>query len=93
MVSALHADVTLVTYHIMCGFSMGHVNGIELLIAELSHKSKCHFKVVCGQCGVFFFFKVQEHIVRRSGFHLTASMCAISRAAASVLADAEATET
>lgn len=49
-------------------FSMGHVNGTELLIAELSQIHTLHFKASGQRSQQFgFSFKVQEHAARPSG--------------------------
>lgn len=55
-------------------FSMGHVNGMELIIAELSNINMLHFKA-SGQRSQQFGFsvKVQEHTARPSGEPHTAT--------------------
>lgn len=49
-------------------FLLGHVNGMELLIAELSHKNKLHFKASGQKSQQFgFSFKVWAHTALLSG--------------------------
>jgi len=59
---------------------MGHENGMELLIAELSHKNKLHFKASGQRSQQFgFSLKVQELTAWPSGEPVTAARSAVGQ--------------